>query len=515
MAQNKNGPIIGLAIFSVLAIVFAVFWYITYSDNQLLQQSLAAATKKEQDLNGTVQALIQERTQLKQVIGAEEAQAVGDKSDTSSIVGQTDALLNRLGGDGTVAPGDLLKAINSTASESSKHMMAADNRRLLADSQAAGYQQALAAKDAEIVKFKTAADTAEAQRLAQETKHSEELSKLVSLNEDLSREKEVVQAELADLRDTSARRIEELNTEISKQRTGLVGLRNRVRATVDPTFSRPDGFITSVDHNAELCYLNFGAAEGLRTGVTFSVYGQNNSGVGRANTDDIKGKIEVVEITGPRSSKARIVTQDFDNPIGQRDPVYSPIFQAGQTLEIVLAGQVRINGLNRDELHRIIRAAGAKIAVEVDDTANFTDGDGNPLSDEQAKEKITARTRYFVIGDLGDPSELDGDPALAQLYKDIRTKKVTLEKEAENLGIFPIGLSTFLEHIGWNPKQRAWTPENGQPFPSRLSAGSRSTRANSSFGNRASSAVISGQFSGRNQSSLSSGGTTSDAYQDN
>ena len=108
MAQNKNGPIIGLAIFSVLSVVFAVFWYLTFSDNQAKTAALINAGNKEQDRTRDVQDLIAQVNTLKAKIGAEEAQEVGHKEATeATIAAEIDKLLADLGGDGTPAPSTL------------------------------------------------------------------------------------------------------------------------------------------------------------------------------------------------------------------------------------------------------------------------------------------------------------------------------------------------------------------------------------------------------------------------
>jgi hypothetical protein len=49
------------------------------------------------------------------------------------------------------------------------------------------------------------------------------------------------------------------------------------------------------------------AATNCVSGTTFSVYKKNNSGVGRRSTEDIKGKIEVIKITGDHSAVVKLL----------------------------------------------------------------------------------------------------------------------------------------------------------------------------------------------------------------
>lgn len=511
-AQNKNGPIIGLAIFSVLSVVFAVLWYMMYSDNVAKTAALVNAGNKEQDLTRVVATGVADSNAMKAQIGVGDTMDVGAPGEGNTVADTIDQLLKKHGGDGTGAPPNLINTVNALASESNKNAWTADNHQKMASDQAIKHQQDLAAKDDQIAQFKAAAAKAEAELVKQESTHSEEMALVAAQLAETRAAKSELEIALAKLDEDSRREKEELLDQISENRRGLVALRSRLREKEDESFSRPDGIVTNVDHNAGLCYLNLGSADTLRTGVTFSVYKQDHSGVGRSNNSDIKGSIEVTEILGPHSAKAKLVKQQTGEPINANDPIYSPIFSAGQSLEILLVGEVNVDGMNRGEFRRMVLASGAKIAVEVSEQGEFTNSKGEIISDQQARDLVTSRTRYLVIGDIGDPSSTSAESGLEALYMEIRKKKGVLEEEAENLGIYPIGLSSFLEHIGYSRKQLAWTPENGQPFPGKLANGAKSARANSSFGGRESSAVISGRFSGRNQGTLTSGGTTSKAY---
>ncbi len=512
MAQNKNGPIIGLAIFSVLSVVFAVLWYMMYSDNVAKTAALVNAGNKEQDLTRVVATGVSDSNAMKAQIGVGDTMDVGAPGEGGTVADTVDQILKKHGGDGTGAPPNLINTVQSLASESNKNAWTADNHQKLAAAQAVKHQQDLAAKDDQITQFKVAAAKSEAELVKQETTHSEEMAAVAAQLAESRAAKSALDIALAKLEEDSRREKEDLEDEISKNRTGLVALRSRLREKEDESFSRPDGIVTNVDHNAELCYLNLGSADTLRTGVTFSVYKQDHSGVGRSSNTDIKGSIEVTEILGRHSAKAKIVKQDAGEPINANDPIYSPIFSAGQSLEILLAGQVKMDGMDRGEFRRMVLASGAKIAVEVSEQGEFTNAKGDIISEQEARKLITSRVRYLVLGDIGDPSATSEESGLEALYLEIRRKTEVLKEESENLGIYPIGLSSFLEHIGYSRKQMAWTPENGQPFPGKLANGAKSAKANSSFGGRESSAVISGRFSGRHQDTVTSGGTTSKAY---
>lgn len=511
MAQNKNGPIIGLAIFMVLSVVFAVFWYMTAADNQLKVAALAKAANDNQDLTGTVRVQTEQLNTLKRLIGRGEGEDVGEgETADDTINGSVKKMLQDLAADGTNAPPDLEGALRRTASESDKNNRSATDRLEQVKARTRDLDNMVVSKNGEIQKMKTARDKAEAELVKQELKHSEELAQREEEIRGLRAKNIQLDNDLAALRVSSDLIIEDLNVDIRAKRQAIIELRKRLRQQEDLSFSTPDGLVTTVDHNQNRCYVDLGSADGLRTGVTFSVYKQNNSGVGRTNTTDIKGKIEIVSILGPHRAAARIVNQKPGQPIGEDDLIYSPIFQTGQALEIAVVGKISTEGLDRDQFRRLVSAAGAKIIAEVDDLGDFGDGKGKNISREDAVSRITSRTRYLVIADQGDLDTQDLE--LQTLYKKIKDNSQVLKDEALNLGIHEVGLSTFLEHIGYSRKQISWTPESGLSFPGKLPNGARSSAVNATFGNRQSSSVISGQFSQRKAAPTVSSGQNSKAY---
>ena len=180
-------------------------------------------------------------------------------------------------------------------------------------------------------------------------------------------------------------------------------------------------------------------------------------------------------------------------------------------MEVAVVGRLTIDGLDRSEFHRLVRASGSKVSVQVNDDGEYVDGDGNVITEEEALTKINSNTRLIVIGDLGNTETKDQE--LVTLFEAIQKKANKLLREAEKRGIYDVGLSTYLEHIGYTRKQASWTPENSTGFPGKLVNGAKSAAVNASYGNRQSSAVISGRFSGRRRQTAVSAGTTSKYYQ--
>lgn len=512
MAQKQTGLIIWLSVFAVLFIMASVFWYMSYTDGQKLQTDLATAQKGKQDDTRAIQDQVEQLKALKTKMGFGQDVPTGhnDSGDQQTVLAQADQDITRLAGNGTGAPPNYRGALIQESAENDNNSFNATERQRLLDEKQRELVATIAQKDEEIRKHREARETAEQELVKQEAAHSEEMQRLEQQNDQLRQEKTQNEQEFAAYRVTAERQIQDLNEDINGYRDAVVTLRQRLREKEDLAFFRPDGTINTVDHLARRVYIDLGAADGLRVGVSFSVYEQGHSGVGKANTTDIKGKIEVTRLLGPHRAEAAIVKEEQGATISEDDPIFSPLFQSGQALEVVVLGGLTVDGLSREQFRSQVRASGSRIAVEVNDKGEFVDGRGNVITAEEAQNLITPRVRFVVVGDLGDLNTKD--QKLQVLYEKIQQNAQLLRKEAEKKGIYEVGLSTFLEHIGYNRKQVSWTPENEEPFPGVLVNGARSAKVNGSMGNRASSASISGVYSGRRRTPSVSTGTTSKYY---
>lgn len=515
MAQNNNNSIIiGFASSALIAVGACVFLYLSHAEVTDLQAKVDANKNTEQNLNSSINEQITQLNQLKNIVAPSSNQTQPEPSDPENDLTLTTAqsVLTQLGGDGTAAPANLVDAVRATQSESVQNQMSASVRQVQLEAAANDLQNTIAQKDALIEENKQARDRAERALRDKEAEHAEKMKGLEDQIRTLTAEKAEKENELASTKDTLRLERQEWTDKEEEMLGWLVDLRARLRAKEDLKFSKPDGMITSVDHNEKLAFIDLGFADGLQKGVGFSVYAKNHSGVGGNNSSDIKGKLEVTEILGMHRAKAKIVDSEATDPIAPDDPIYSPIFQPGQTMEVAIVGKVNVDGLDRDEFRRLIRAAGSKISVEVSEVGAFTDGDGNEISKEQALSNVTARTRFLIIGDVGDPNSSNLDANQEQIYAQMRENKAELEKKCAGLGIYPVGLSAFLEHIGFSPKQRAWTAESGKPFPSTLANGARSAATNTRFANRESGAAISGVYNDRKRAVTKSTGQVSKLF---
>ena len=504
MARNKiDGTVWGLAVFILFSVVFAVGWYFARSESQTNSDALVTAQNKAQNLETDLKGTLEEVRTLKALIGRGENEdvGVGESASSDTINGSITKYMQENMADGTDNPGNLEGVLTRTFNSNNKNIQSANDRQQQLALRTDEYQQMVASKDGEIVQIDEALKQAKMQLQQQEINHSEELAQREAQITALSQEKTAVESELAALRVDTQRRIDDLSGDIAQKRQAIIELRRQVVESQDLSFATADGMITSVDQPDLKCYINLGEADGLRTGITFSVYNQNNSGVGRNNTGEIKGKIEIVDILGPHRAQANILMQKDDQPVAPDDQIYSPVFQSGQALEIVVAGVVSQDGLDREQFRRLVTAAGASIVAEVDGEGQFADGKGNVIQKEDAAARINSGTRFLVIAGQGNLDTEDTDVQIRS--QAIRTSTEVLKDKALNLGIQEIGLSTFLEHIGYSRKQLSWSSESQQPFPRK-----RTTQKGQTY----SSGQVSGLYSDRKKANTESSGQTSGVY---
>lgn len=510
MAQQKNGPVIGLAITMVLAVTFVIFWYLTWSDNQKKAGELAAATTAQSDLQGSVNDLNQQINTLRDLIGRSGMDVgVGETEGTDSINAAVPKNILALVGDSI----PLEDAVNRAATDRDTERYAATDRRVQYNQKVQELQDTVASKDVEIQTHKDNYDQAKADLITKEQVHSEELAERESQIDSLRKDLQAEQTRFADYKDYAETTIEDLESEIQDKRRALVAMRTKLYEEEDLSFERPDGLISHVDHGRKLCFINLGSRDELLVGTTFSVYTKSNNGVGRRNTEDIKGKIEIVNILGAHSAEARIVENDLDRPVADNDPIYSPIFASGQKLEIAVAGLIDFDGnpgSDRDEFRRLVSGNGATIAVQVTDNGEFADMSGEIIERREAEDRITERTRFLVIADTGDQSETqDADKQV--IYRKIQESTGDLKEKALEKGVYVVSMSSFLEYIGYTRKRLTW--KHGQAYPGVLSNGAKSARVNSSFGNRTSGTITSGRYSTNRRPATQSTGQTSKVFE--
>ncbi len=503
--KDSNGMVISLSIFALLSVGLGIAWYFTWSHSDTLQTQLATAQKSESDSKSIIQSQIEEVTKLKSLIGR-------DEPVVDDLVTKAKEEITKRSGEGASVELTMHGALDKVATDRGVQEYSSSDRMAQLQAKIAEFDLRIKSHEVALGSMKDALTTKEAELLDKERTHAEQLGDRETQIDTLKSQLTKLQDDFATYRTNSDRVTEELGKENLRQREALITLRRDKFKLEGFSFERPDGTLTFVDQNSLTCYLDIGERDELRVGATFSVYKKNNSGVGRSQSDkDLKGKIEIVGLIGDHVAEASIVEQDLDDPLANGDPIYSPIFFPGQKLEIAVVGGLEFDGnpgSDREEFQRIIAGAGAEIVLQVSDEAKLIDRNGTEVSSADIGQLITSKTRFLLVGDLGD--ENTEDTTQKAINTRIREHHKAMKTAAENNGVYLLNLSSFLDYIGYSRKRLVWTPTS--KFPGVLANGAKSLGVNTTLGSRQSSAAISGAYSSglkaKRKPSQSMGATT-------
>ena len=363
--------------------------------------------------------------------------------------------------------------------------LAEENKQLKASlqSEQAAFQAATTGKNNQVGIFMTDKDKSEA-----------DLTKLVKERDELVRQKDAEiakwqqayrteQVEKEQIRDELARLSKDLNEHILRLNQIVDYQRQQLEDLKNDSFDIPDGRVTTVDNTQHTVWINLGRKDGLRSQVTFSVYGKSNKGVARG-PEDVKAKIEVVEVRDT-SSICRILDEERDRPIGIGDVVFSPAWSAGLKEYFAFVGDGDLNkdgvmdGKDRKILKDLLANAGAEMDVEITNEGLREPADG----------KLSVHTKWLIVGDVGDPATAVNDQAKLQRIQAVQAQHKLLVQEARELGIKIVSLKDFLTYIGWKPESSLYIPGSETKF--NLKAGSRSTGVNDTLGDRTSAGATS------------------------
>lgn len=231
------------------------------------------------------------------------------------------------------------------------------------------------------------------------------------------------------------------------------------------TFERADGTVTMVDLTAGTCYIDLGTRDELRLGTEFSVYSVGSMEVGQAlNAKAKKGRIEVVGLLEDHLAEARIVFQEPSKPLAPGDFIFSSLFERGRKLQIAVVGTLEFDGnpgSDREEFKRIASSAGIEVVVEVNDDAKILGRNGEELTLDDIATRITADTRFLVIGGSGDLATASETRKL--IYEQMSACQKEMVKAAENNGVYVLSLSSFLDFVGYSSKRLVNSESSSSP----------------------------------------------------
>lgn len=510
MAGSKPTAVHFSLVFFVMAtLILGIVFYMTLKE----YQKSAANAKQAQDLaaqkQGDFEKAFDDIQALKQLLGYEGFEDVGTGGNNeNSVLAAARKDLNTYGRE-QVQPSPTTPSVKATIQSlrAALETMEEQSKSYNTGMQEAG-ARALAEQNAmrnERNQLQQTQERSEQQLQKLITDQTEKIAEkdreIQRVRQDLNNER-VLKEQTADELDRVRRA---LSDEIALLEKSNQFLRTQLNALEDLSFDKPDGEIVRVDNTTRRVWINLGSSDKLRQQVTFSVYTQDHRGVGRGS-EDIKAKIEVSKITGTNLAECRVMQEEFDRPIQEGDPIYSPLFSPGATEYFSFVGILDMDGdgkSDRDILHDVIATAGAAIEVEVDDQGNRS----------PEGRKMSVKTKFLVIGDIPDPSDFSGFDDKQEEVQKIIDEHGALLKESLQQGIKVVTFRDFLNYIGFENKQRLFVAGENRKY--NLKSGARSTGTDEVLGaNRLSSGQTSQRFrtDRGNRSQSSSSGQTSKLF---
>ncbi len=399
---------------SILVVGLAFSTYSFYSRSKLRSSQLELAQQKLNELSQ------QQREQAGEVVALKSILGFGEATDLATI---REAVAKDIEGYAADLPGEVTDyhslvqqttaAIRRLHDRTSDAYERNDELRDKFTQMEASFQKQLDIVQARAEKLAT--DLAEEREAFSEDRERwERMAKSVADQlEEQRREKYRVMASYSE-------ELRKANTELRRQRRLTEQVVERAKPSVDRPIE-PDGFVSLTDPRSKTVWINVGSADNLQTHATFSVYEANGESVIARRP---KGRIQVVRIAGEHLAEATVLESNVSDPLLPGDAIHSPAWDAGQKIEVAIAGPVDLDSdeaEDSDELKSLIERNGGKVVAE-----------------------LSAETRYLILGDRGDKSTSPSDDT-------IRLEQ--LIAEAKMLGVERIGVQEFLTRLGWKPPQ--------------------------------------------------------------
>ena len=449
-AKEHQGLQAAVIAFFILTVILAVTTYLGFSGKQ---EETARANKNQEDMNTARTALTKtqgEYNDLKRFTGYPPEEVPGTIAANYEKDMQEHAVLNLPEAEKAYRP--LIAALD-TANKNKEMQLAQAKRDMDAYTASTnqtidGLRKSLAAAEAAV---KTATEDLQGE-ITKFNKDREELqARLVKAEQERdAKDKELTTALAA--AEKTTKDLTERNNILNLQNQGYK--RNETRLT-GTSFEVPDGKVTHVVQRGNMVYLNIGHRHGLKNKVTFSVYDPEQVNVKNAKP---KGKIEVIGNPNATSSEARIIDQDFSNPILPNDVIYSPVWHHGQPQHFALAGVIDLDNdgvSDRSRILDLIRINGGVVDAYVG-------------QDGKIQGAITPQTKYLIVG--GSP-EVKASGTIDPSIEADATNYATLVGQADDYSVDTITLQQFLDSIGYTPTlhprgrsmERQRTPGGAQP----------------------------------------------------
>jgi hypothetical protein len=195
--------------------------------------------------------------------------------------------------------------------------------------------------------------------------------------------------------------------------------------------------IVAVDKAQQTCYLNLGAADFVKPGLTFSVFGEGEY----KPSAERKACVEIVKITGDHLSLARVTDSKNAKPIVAGDQLYNPSWFPGLRDHVAIAGLIDLNGDGQDGTAELVKALEQQ-GIIVDAWLDLKD-----QSLKGALQAVGPKTSYLILGDEPETEHELTDPRRAKKTTTLQTIDKLVE-DATAKGIYVVGARRYLALAG-------------------------------------------------------------------
>ena len=496
-SSNITAVHFSLIFFVMLSIILGVVAYMSYDDARNLRASAAKNDTEARKMKGERDKNAERARTFAARVGFQ--QPLGDSATQPGTANNALQSYKRDVGDESKT----LKALLDEAQLQIKREKAtfdANKQRL--DAQVADLDKKLKASEDLADDLTKQKNDAEARVKQIDKDKNEAIAAKQGEIDKLSAERGQLKAQIDDLNNAHQEAIAKLDKKISDLQSTVALKQQQIDQLQKVSFEKPDGRIRWVDHGTRLVWIDLGSADKLPERLTLSVYSKAHHGIARGK-QDIKGSIEITRIVGAHMAEARILKNSLEDPIRKDDPIYTPLWSPGTTESFAFSGEFDLDGdgsSDRELLHRIVRAAGAKISNEVDDNGVRH---GTGLSHDD---------KFLVIGSIPDPAGAAPNSAERKRREQMAAAHKRIQDEAKNKGVRIIRKADFMAWIGFKSDRRLWRP--GEATKRKLRAGAHSTTVDEYVGKRGSSGQTSGIYTkrGRARGQRSSSGQTSKIF---
>ncbi|MCC6510993.1 MAG: hypothetical protein IT423_17965 [Pirellulaceae bacterium] len=261
--------------------------------------------------------------------------------------------------------------------------------------------------------------------------HTEQIAKL---NAEKTKIQELVTAYKSDFE----KRISILDAAIVKlkadnatQAATLLAQNEKIQRLQKENFDEPAGSVINVANGSRTVWINLGAADGLREGVSFVVLDEKTRNVAEGK---IKAEMVVERVTDDHMAVCTVTSGVSKYPVLPGDLVYSPAWRKGRVTGFALVGLMDINGDGRDDrdlIKSVIQSAGGKVDAEILPTGETKNYSGMDIN-----------TAYVVVG-----TDVAVGEQANQEQQERSTKYAKFMGDAKNLSIPQISTNNLMGYL--------------------------------------------------------------------